>query len=117
MRHMYVIGQTGTGKSVYLKNMIIQDIKNGNGLCFIDPHGQDVQDILKFIPKDRIDDVIYFDPSDLERPLGLNLLEAVTEEEKELVANIKSFFTFHYSLLDHMILWWSEATGRKQRND
>lgn len=89
VRHMYVIGQTGTGKSVYLKNMIIQDIEQGNGLCFIDPHGSDVQDILKFIPKDRIDDVIYFDPGDLSRPFGLNMLEydVTHPEQKTLIVN------------------------------
>ena len=63
VRHMYVIGQTGAGKSSILKNMIIQDIRNGDGVCFIDPHGNDVQDILSLIPPERADDVIYFDPS------------------------------------------------------
>jgi Ni2+-binding GTPase involved in maturation of urease and hydrogenase len=62
MRHFYVIGQTGTGKTGILKSMIAQDIRNGEGCCFIDPHGNDVQDILSYVPKERIDDVIYFDP-------------------------------------------------------
>ncbi len=75
VRHMYVIGQTGTGKTVFLKNMILQDIKNGDGVCFIDPHGSDIEDILANIPPERIDDVIYFDPSYTARPMGLNLLE------------------------------------------
>ncbi len=75
LRHLYVIGQTGTGKTVFLKNMILQDIKNGNGVCFIDPHGSDIQDILANIPADRVDDVIYFDPAYTPRPMGLNLLE------------------------------------------
>jgi len=75
LRHFYVIGQTGTGKTTLLKNMIIQDIKNGAGVCMIDPHGSDVQDILANIPKERIDDVIYFDPADTARPMGLNMLE------------------------------------------
>lgn len=75
LRHVYVIGQTGTGKTTILKNMIIQDIKNGEGCCFIDPHGSDVQDILSHIPKERIDDVIYFDPAYTARPMGLNMLE------------------------------------------
>jgi DNA helicase HerA-like ATPase len=61
LRHFYVIGQTGTGKTTILKNMIAQDIKNGDGCCFIDPHGSDIQDILSYVPKERIDDVIYFD--------------------------------------------------------
>lgn len=75
LRHLYTIGQTGTGKTTFLKNMIIQDIENGEGLCFIDPHGVDVVDILSRIPKERIDDVVYFDPAYLERPMGLNMLE------------------------------------------
>ncbi len=75
VRHMYVIGQTGTGKTVFLKNMIIQDIKNGDGVCFIDPHGTDIDHILANIPPERIDDVIYFDPAYTARPMGLNMLE------------------------------------------
>lgn len=89
LRHLYVIGQTGTGKTTILKNMIIQDIKNGNGCCFIDPHGSDVQDILSHIPKERIDDVIYFDPSYTARPMGLNMLEYDPRfpEQKTFVVN------------------------------
>jgi len=75
LRHFYAIGQTGTGKSTMLRNMIIQDIKNGDGVCFIDPHGSDVQDILANIPPERYDDVIYFDPSNTDRPMALNMLE------------------------------------------
>ncbi len=75
VRHCYVIGQTGTGKTVFLKNMIIQDIKNGDGVCFIDPHGTDIDHILANIPPERIDDVIYFDPAHTARPMGLNMLE------------------------------------------
>lgn len=75
LRHVYVIGQTGTGKSVMLKNMILQDILAGRGCCFIDPHGQDLLDILGNIPKERWSDVIYFDPASTERPMGLNMLE------------------------------------------
>jgi len=85
-RHFYVIGQTGTGKSSILQSMIRQDLRNGDGLCIIDPHGSLIEDVLPFIPRERADDVIYFDPSDMERPLGLNLLEGNTWEEKELVA-------------------------------
>lgn len=85
-RHFYVIGQTGTGKSSILQVMIRQDLQNGNGLCVIDPHGQLIDDILPFIPRERADDVIFFNPGDLERPMGLNMLEADSEEEKELVA-------------------------------
>lgn len=75
MRHLYTIGQTGTGKTVFLKNMILQDIMNGDGVCFIDPHGPDVLEILSRIPKERYDDVIYFDPAHTDRPMGLNMLE------------------------------------------
>ncbi len=89
VRHTYVIGQTGTGKTVFLKNMIIQDIKNGDGVCFIDPHGSDIQDILANIPKERIDDVIYFDPAYIDRPMGLNMLEYDPKypEQKTFVVN------------------------------
>lgn len=75
LRHVYIIGQTGTGKSVMLKNMIIQDIHAGNGCCFIDPHGQDLLEILGNVPKERWDDVIYFDPAYTAMPMGLNMME------------------------------------------
>ena len=89
VRHFYVIGQTGTGKTTLLKNMIIQDIANGDGVCMIDPHGSDVQDILANIPKERIDDVIYFDPAYTARPMGLNMLEYDTNypEQKTFVVD------------------------------
>ena len=89
VRHCYVIGQTGTGKTVFLKNMIIQDIANGDGVCFIDPHGSDIQDILANIPKERIDDVIYFDPAYMARPMGLNMLtyDVNFPEQKTFVVN------------------------------
>ncbi|MBP6948530.1 MAG: type IV secretory system conjugative DNA transfer family protein [Candidatus Pacebacteria bacterium] len=89
MRHMYVIGQTGTGKTVFLKNMIIQDIKNGDGCCFIDPHGTDIVDILANIPAERAKDVIYFDPAYMPRPMGLNMLEYDRDrpETKTFVVN------------------------------
>ncbi len=89
LRHMYVIGQTGTGKSHILKTMIMQDIKNGDGCCFIDPHGSDVQDILAHIPPERAGDVIYFDPSYTARPMGLNMLEydVTKPEQKTFVVN------------------------------
>lgn len=85
-RHFYVVGQTGTGKSSILQVMIRQDLKNGDGFCVIDPHGSLIEDILPFIPRERADDVIYFNPADMERPMGLNLLEAKTDEEKDMVA-------------------------------
>lgn len=89
LRHMYVIGQTGTGKSTLLVNMIEQDINNGDGCCFIDPHGSDVQDILTRIPPERYEDVIYFDPSHLARPMALNMLEYDPRfpEQKTFVIN------------------------------
>ncbi|MCE9585515.1 type IV secretion system DNA-binding domain-containing protein [Candidatus Nomurabacteria bacterium] len=89
MRHMYVIGQTGTGKTTILKNMIAQDIMNGDGCCFIDPHGSDIQEILSYVPKERIDDVIYFDPAYTARPMGLNMLEFDPKypEQKTFVVN------------------------------
>ncbi|MCX6703581.1 MAG: hypothetical protein NTV02_02755 [Candidatus Zambryskibacteria bacterium] len=89
LRHFYTIGQTGTGKSTLLKNMIIQDIVAGEGVCMIDPHGVDILDILANVPKDRIDDVIYFDPSYVERPMALNMLEYDRShpEQKTFVVN------------------------------
>ncbi len=89
MRHLYVIGQTGTGKTTIMKNMIAQDIAAGHGVCYIDPHGTDIQDILSYIPKERIDDVIYFDPAYTARPMGLNMLEYDPKypEQKTLVVN------------------------------
>ena len=89
LRHLYVIGQTGTGKTVFLKNMIIQDIQKGHGACFIDPHGTDILDILANIPKERFNDVIYFDPSYTERPMALNMLEYDPRfpEQKTFVVN------------------------------
>lgn len=89
LRHTYIIGQTGTGKTVFLKNMIIQDIARGNGCCYIDPHGTDVQSILANIPQNRLQDVIYFDPSHTERPMALNMLEYDKShpEQKTFVVN------------------------------
>ena len=89
LRHLYVIGQTGTGKTSILKNMIVQDIHNGEGVCFVDPHGSDIEDILAQIPPHRHDDVIYFDPSSAARPMGMNLLEYDTRypEQKSFVVN------------------------------
>ncbi len=89
MRHLYVVGQTGTGKTGILLNMIAQDIKNGSGVCYIDPHGNDIQTLLSLIPKERAEDVIYFDPAYTERPFGLNMLEYDPRfpEQKTLVIN------------------------------
>ncbi|MFA5791746.1 MAG: TraM recognition domain-containing protein [Candidatus Paceibacterota bacterium] len=89
MRHFYVIGQTGTGKTNIMLNMITQDIRNGDGCCYIDPHGTDIQTILSRIPKERIDDVVYFDPAYTARPMGLNMLEYDPKypEQKTFVVN------------------------------
>jgi hypothetical protein len=89
LRHLYIIGQTGTGKTGLMKSMIIQDIKNGEGCCFIDPHGSDILDILAAVPPERYQDVIYFDPADLSRPFGLNFLEYdfSRPEQKTFIVN------------------------------
>jgi hypothetical protein len=89
LRHFYVIGQTGTGKTTLLKTMIRQDIQNGEGVCMIDPHGSDIQDVLSYIPPERYEDVIYFDPSYTARPMGLNMLEYDPRfpEQKTFVVN------------------------------
>ena len=88
-RHFYIIGQTGTGKTKLMVNMVRQDILNGKGVCFIDPHGSDVEDILGMIPPERAEDVIYFNPGDIERPMGLNILEYDPNypEQKTFLAN------------------------------
>lgn len=84
-RHMYLIGKSGTGKSEHIANMAVQDIENGYGVCVLDPHGDLVETVLSKIPKERADDVVIFDPSDMERPIGLNMLESPTEEMKDYV--------------------------------
>jgi hypothetical protein len=96
-RHMYIIGKTGTGKSEFLMDMILQDIRAGKGVCFIDPHDS-VEKLLEYIPPERAEDVIYFNPADMERPMGLNMLEARTEEEKQFVAS--SIINLMYKLYD-----------------
>jgi len=89
LRHFYIIGQTGTGKTTLMKNMIVQDIADGAGICFIDPHGTDIEDILSAIPKEREGDVIYFDPAAQDRVIGLNMLEFDPQkpEQKTFVVN------------------------------
>ena len=88
-RHLYTIGQTGAGKSNFLQEMAKQDARDGNGFCFMDPHGDAIEDILTAIPKERAEDVIVFDPSDIERPFGLNMLEydPAHPEQKTFVIN------------------------------
>jgi len=87
MRHMYVIGASGTGKSTLLLNMIIQDIQNGHGVALLDPHGDLVDQVLDFIPENRCDDVLLFNPSDEEYPIGFNIFSAHSETEKTLLAS------------------------------
>ncbi|MDO8515824.1 MAG: type IV secretion system DNA-binding domain-containing protein [bacterium] len=94
-RHMYLIGQTGTGKSTLMKNMVIEDIARGKGVALIDPHGDLAESILGYVPNDRIDDVIYFDPGDLAHPLGLNMLDyniSRPEEKTFIVNEMQSIF-------------------------
>ncbi len=84
-RHMYVIGQTGMGKSVFLENLAFQDMCDGRGFAFIDPHGDAVEALLKRVPEDRIDDVIYFDPADIEHPVGMNMFEFTSQDQKDFI--------------------------------
>ncbi|MFA6098699.1 MAG: type IV secretion system DNA-binding domain-containing protein [Patescibacteria group bacterium] len=95
-RHVYIIGKSGVGKSVLLSNMIIQDIKAGHGVGVVDPHGDLIQTILPHIPPARADDVIHFNPSDQERPIGLNMLEAKTPEEKDFA--VQEMIAIFYKL-------------------
>ncbi len=97
-RHFYIVGQTGTGKSQLMMFLALQDIKKGNGLAIIDPHGTDIEELLTKIPPERKDDVILFDASEIERPFGLNMIEAHSEEEKHMLIN--SFIALLYKLYD-----------------
>lgn len=84
-RHMYVIGKTGMGKTTLLENLILQDIQNGLGCCYVDPHGDTAEKLIDYIPSSRINDVVYFNPADVEYPMGFNILETESEEQKHLV--------------------------------
>lgn len=95
-RHMYIVGKTGAGKTNFLQRMILQDIYNGHGLAFLDPHGDACEYILKRIPPERAEDVIYFNPADSERPVGFNILEYTNDNEKYRI--VESFL----GLLDKM---------------
>lgn len=88
-RHTYVVGRTGTGKSKMIAYMAVQDILNGDGVCVIDPHGELVKDVIERVPKERAEDVVYFNPADIARPMGLNLLEFNPDypEQKTFVIN------------------------------
>lgn len=97
MRHTYIIGATGTGKSQLLVKMMYQDLKAGRGFCFIDPHDT-FEYVMQLIPPERVEDVIYFCPADLESPMGLNLIEAKTEDQKHFIAS--SIINLMYKLFD-----------------
>ncbi|MES2213801.1 MAG: type IV secretory system conjugative DNA transfer family protein [Patescibacteria group bacterium] len=86
-KHMYVIGKTGMGKSTLLENLAIQDIQNGNGVAFIDPHGGTAEKLLEYIPQERLKDVLYFAPFDLEHPVSFNVMEDVGADKRHLVVN------------------------------
>ena len=86
-RHMYIIGQTGTGKTTLLMNMLVSDIAAGRGVGFIDPHGDMAEHLLNYIPKERIEDVIYFNPADMAYPIAFNAIEKVDPEARHLVAS------------------------------
>lgn len=121
LRHMYLIGKSGTGKSTLFKNMIIQDIVNGNGVGVLDPHGELIDDILEYIPDNRIEDVVLVDPSDTERPLGINILELDDPAQKNimasaLVSSMATQFSFSWGprleyLLNNAVLTLLEVPG------
>ena len=97
-RHMYVVGQTGTGKSTFLENLAFQDMLNGDGFAFIDPHGDTAEKLLSMVPKERAEDVCYFCPADMEYPMGLNLFEYHAEEQKDFL--IQESINMLYKLYD-----------------
>jgi len=101
-RHFYIIGQTGTGKSTFLREMIRQDIENGEGVAVIDPHGELIEHTLANIPKSRVDDVVLFEPFDLERPMGLNMLEYDTPEQKDFA--VQEMIAIFYKLFPPEII-------------
>lgn len=84
-RHMYIIGKTGMGKTTLMSNMILSDIYAGHGLCYIDPHGDEAEKLIDFIPPERINDVVYFNPADTAFPFGFNILENPSDDRKHLV--------------------------------
>jgi hypothetical protein len=84
-RHMYVVGQTGTGKSTFLENLALQDMLNGNGFAFVDPHGDTAERLLAMVPKERTEDVLYFSPADMDYPMGLNLFEFDEPDQKDFL--------------------------------
>ncbi len=121
LRHMYLIGKSGTGKSTLLESMISQDIANGAGVGVLDPHGETIDRVMERIPDHRVNDVIYFDPSDTEHPMGLNMLEMEDSSQKNLMASglvaaIKQHFDYSWGprleyLLNYAILTLLEVPG------
>jgi hypothetical protein len=99
-RHLYIIGQTGTGKSTLMKAMIKQDIESGKGVCLIDPHGEFAEFALSVVPKERTDDVVYFDPGDVDRPMGLNMLEIDPKHPEQKTRVIDELFAIFDKLYD-----------------
>lgn len=86
-RHFYVIGKTGMGKTAMIENMAIQDMKEGRGIAFVDPHGEAAEELLEFVPKSRINDVVYFNPGDIDFPIAFNVMEGIGEEYRHLIAS------------------------------
>ena len=97
-RHMYAVGQTGTGKSTYLESLALQDMMNGDGFAFVDPHGDTAEKLLAMVPRERTEDVIYFCPADMDYPMGLNLFEFSTPEQKDFL--IQEALGMLYKLYD-----------------
>ena len=97
-RHLYAVGQTGTGKSIFLENLALQDMLNGNGFAFVDPHGDTVEDLLAMVPKERTEDLIYFSPGNMEYPMGLNLFEYNSEDQKDFL--VQEAINMLYKLYD-----------------
>ncbi len=87
MRHIYMIGKTGSGKSSLLKNLIMQDIYRGEGICLIDPHGDLAEEVLDMIPAQRLREVVYIDPADRENPIGFNPFDCDNDTDRALVAS------------------------------
>jgi hypothetical protein len=120
-RHMYIIGKSGMGKSELIKNLAIQDILDGRGLCFMDPHGDSIQDLLDYIPKERVKDVIFINPADMQYPVAFNVLERVGFDQRHLVADgmmavFKKIWVDQWSarmeyILNYTILALLEAEG------
>jgi len=104
LQHIYVIGKSGTGKSTLLENMAISDIERGNGLCIIDPHGDIAEDILKYIPEGRMQDLIYFNATDQDKPIAFNPLKGIHPKYRHLVAS---------GLVSTFKKIWSESWGAR----